>query len=267
MTDKEVFSDDQIDAWLKENCRRSGTAWVWPRGTVYSEEKSRSIVRVHFSLGLEPTELISIEMINHMLRRIENLEKLFSALGPVAHHHPGEVQYVPPGLPDMNHWSAWTSDPGSHSGAEGRAMTEAVREAEAPGPWGSDACGSCAHILHPGRQCGAQVPTAEGRVCRCMAGLTTAEANAEILKEGMAGTRIGTAEDMNLLQTYLEGGTEESQAAARTLDEHAVSSGQISPGAFKAVWGELPPRTVEGHRMWCGCPEYPAGICQGWGRI
>jgi hypothetical protein len=255
-----MISNEQTDAWLRENCRRSGTSWVWPRGTVYSEAQSRDIVRVHLTLGMGPTEMITVEMISHLVHRIEGLERLFTALGPAAHHHPGEPQHVPPGLPDPNHWSSWTAVPGgSHTGAEGRAMAEAVRA--------HDACGSCAHVLHPGRQCGAQVPTAEGRVCRCMAGLTTAEANAEILKEGMARVRVGAAEDMNDLQTYLEGGTKESQAAARRLDERSVIEGRLSPSVFKAVWGELPPITPDGHRMWCGRKHVDLGFCDFWGGV
>jgi len=42
------------------------------------------------------------------------------------------------------------------------------------------------------------------------------------------------------LQTYLEGGTEEAQHAARRMDERAVASGQQSSEAFLATWGELP---------------------------
>ena len=81
MTDRDVFGDEQIDAWLKENCRRSGPNWVWPRGTTYTQEQSREIVRVHLTLGMGPTEMITVEMIGHLLRRIESLERLFAALG------------------------------------------------------------------------------------------------------------------------------------------------------------------------------------------
>lgn len=42
------------------------------------------------------------------------------------------------------------------------------------------------------------------------------------------------------LQTYLEGGTEESQHAARRMDERAVAAGQQSPEDFLATWDELP---------------------------
>lgn len=45
------------------------------------------------------------------------------------------------------------------------------------------------------------------------------------------------------LQTYLEGGTEESQHAARRMDERAVANGQLSPEGFRATWGELPKRS------------------------
>lgn len=88
-----MFSIEQIDAWLKENCRRSGSDWVWPRGTVYSQEQSREIVRVHLSLGMGPTEMITVEMISHLLRRIESLERMFAALGT-----PGAVTRLCPCL-------------------------------------------------------------------------------------------------------------------------------------------------------------------------
>lgn len=50
-------------------------------------------------------------------------------------------------------------------------------------------------------------------------------------------------QDFYDLQTYLEGGTEESRHAARRMDERAVANGQLSPEGFRATWGELPKRS------------------------
>lgn len=75
-----------------------------------------------------------------------------------------------------------------------------------------------------------------------------------------------TAEDHNLLQTYLEGGTEESQAAARVMDQHAVERGQLSPKTFKAVWGVMPERSETAHRVWCfEYQRHGVDACPSWG--
>lgn len=49
-----------------------------------------------------------------------------------------------------------------------------------------------------------------------------------------------TDRDTYDLQTYLEGGWEESQAAAERLDRRSVLQGQMSLQEYEAIWGLWP---------------------------
>lgn len=284
-----MISTEQIDEWLRDHCRVSGTSWVWPRGTVYSQEQSREIVRVHLALGMEPTEMITVKMISYMLRRIESLERMFSALGA-----PGAVT---PLLPDPNHWSSWTAPDGAPQGSGCAPMRDIVREGdprmnllqdliegdgrrmdraatlldatnrmspEDRSEYLATVCPQCIHVKHPGVRCTQDAPSAQGRTCRCPVGLTTATANADVIREGMARLRIGAADDFEDVKAYLEGGPEESEAAARRLDQHSVDTGQLSPAAYRAVWNEPPERTEQGHRHWCARRDHGAAECPWW---
>lgn len=119
-----MISTEQIDDWLKDHCRQTIHGLVWPWGTVHSSEVSRKIVRTYMALGLEPSETVSIDLVSSLVHRFEVLEHA------VAEYDRRARLTTRMDMPDPNHWSSWTSDPGSsHSGAEGRAMAETVREA------------------------------------------------------------------------------------------------------------------------------------------
>lgn len=128
-------------------------------------------------------------------------------------------------------------------------------------------CPDCRHGVHDGRRCLAEVPSAEGRECWCITGMRPADALADIIKEGIGKVRVARGEDMNLLQTWLEGGPEESTAAAVQLDRRAVDAGTLSPAAYRVVWGELPPVTAAGHRWWCGLRDHAYRECGRWGDL
>ena len=69
-----MISDIQIDDWLKLNTRMTGQGLVWPKGTLYSMDVSRKIVRTYIALGLEPNESVTIDLVSSLVTRLETLE-------------------------------------------------------------------------------------------------------------------------------------------------------------------------------------------------
>lgn len=164
-----MISNEQIDDWLRDRCRRSGPSWVWPRGTVYSQKQSAEIVRVHLALGIEPTEVISIDMLSHMLRRIEHLERMFTTLGA-----PGAVtpvrDMIREGDPRMNLVQDLIEGDGPRIDRAAHLLD--VLKPMSPAEQIEylaklSMCPGCVHGRHEGERCAVEVSTAKGRVCRC----------------------------------------------------------------------------------------------------
>jgi len=99
-------------------------------------------------------------------------------------------------------------------------------------------CGVCGHQHHPSNvfRCPGSVPSGEPsggiEACRC------------------DGTRILDEDDFD---------------DARQDDQYAVDEAQLSPGAYRLQWGELPRITFNAHQFWCGRRDHDFMQCPFWG--
>lgn len=65
-----MISDEQIYGWLSDNCRNVKAGWIWPKGTLHSDDTSFKIVKTYKNLGIEPSETVSIDLVLVLLQRI-----------------------------------------------------------------------------------------------------------------------------------------------------------------------------------------------------
>lgn len=118
----------QTDDWLREHCRVTDCGLVWPRGTFHTWSTSRKIAHTYLSLGLEPSEAVSIDLVQSLLQRIEGLEQMFTTLGPLDTVRRSSVQctvcrHAPHGA-DMCH-EAVPTDQGRVCRCDGKRRTGA----------------------------------------------------------------------------------------------------------------------------------------------
>jgi hypothetical protein len=154
--------------------------------------------------------------------------------------------------------SDWCPIPGNH-----------VHESDHADPEPLAVCPDCGHPAHQ-NTCGQAVGVTyswtgeETESCACTQwpyGLGTAAGDPlhvptadEILNDWPrhTGQVIGEHDpDFNDLQTYLEGGTLESNEAAKRLDQRGVDAGQISPKTYWDTWNEMPKPAYDSHKIWC----------------
>lgn len=72
--------------WVRVHCEPAplGDSWVWPSGYRHTEQQSVKIAMTCQSLGIEPSDFVSIELMHSLMERVLQVEASLRELGSSA---------------------------------------------------------------------------------------------------------------------------------------------------------------------------------------